>query len=222
MPPFLRLPPAGEYYSITNCLPDILECGGNLTEIPTGIRGARGNRRVGSGLLTRRRFGFGDAFIPSKGVAVREKRRRRGTCKTRCPGSYQPLLIFPVAKVRFDRAALPAYSKADAANKPVGCGERNEPHQWTPAVNRCTVTGYQPQVSGYFLVGPALRFAVGTGAILVTTNRAHHTTDAVRGRRRRGPAMAYRAHRILRSTRGPAARRGPRGRLRRNATRPVF
>jgi len=52
-------------------LPDILECGGKLTEIPGGIHGARRNHRVHLGALACRRFGFGDVSIPDKGIAAR-------------------------------------------------------------------------------------------------------------------------------------------------------
>ena len=46
----------------------ILECGGNFTPVPTGIRGTRGSRGVGQGLLARRRFGFGDSPVPNQAL----------------------------------------------------------------------------------------------------------------------------------------------------------
>ncbi len=64
--------------------PNILECGGNLTPVATGIQGARPHRRrwpwcTASPPLW---ISFGDASVPGRGVAAKGKRRRRGAWGT--------------------------------------------------------------------------------------------------------------------------------------------
>ena len=56
---------------------------------------APGNRGVDQGLLTRRRFGFGDAPVPNQGIAVEGERRRCGACRTRRSGSRQTAAGIP-------------------------------------------------------------------------------------------------------------------------------
>jgi len=63
--------------------PDILECGGNPTPVPTGIFGGRRNRRVAgvhqlAAALDSAIYAFPVQAFPSIGVAARGKRRRRG------------------------------------------------------------------------------------------------------------------------------------------------
>gem|GEM_PF-4974673 len=92
--------------------PDSLECGGNSTPVPPGIRGARPGRRVDrGGRLACRRFRSGHTAGLNRGVAVRGKRRRRGATGPQSPGPRQPLVVTHATEVRSNRTALPAHSK---------------------------------------------------------------------------------------------------------------
>jgi len=69
--------------------------------------------RVNQGAPACRRFGFGDASVPSKGIVAQGKRRRRGACGIRRPDSRQTPLGPPVAGAWFGAPLKPAHSKQD-------------------------------------------------------------------------------------------------------------